>query len=238
VIPITSQPTCVIDVKDKDLFHDDKIGTFEVDLREVETQGRLKKWYPIFYKEKPAGEILVETIYTGDSTVGVSQGIVNPTTTVIPTTGFVGGVAPTTGMVMGQPTIVDQSVGTSYVVNQGITTTSVIGGSNFIGGAPIMGTGLIGGAPIMGGDIPMSGIYGNSLQGDNVLPIVGGAFPATHSGIMAPSTGGSDLYAQEALLRGVDPLNVQSINRFNANQGLGYSGNIAPGRFGGNPGPL
>jgi len=240
VIPITNQPTCMVDLKDKDLFHDDKIGTFEVDLREVETQGRLKKWYPLFYKEKPAGEILVEAIYAGDTTTGASQGLIN--STALPTNNFVGGIAPTTiqqettsTIIAGQPVMIDQTVGASYVVNEGITTSNFVSGTNYIGGAPL------GGIPMMGGDIPVSGIYGsqglNSLQGDNVLPVVGGSFPSTHSGIMNATHGNSDLYAQEALLRGVDPLNVQSINRHNANQGLGYSG-VAPNsqlgnRFGG-----
>ena len=131
-IPITNQPTCVVDLKDKDIIHDDKIGTFEVDLREVETQGRLKKWYPLFYKEKPAGEILIEAIYAGDSTAGISQGV--PSTN----TAIVSDVMPTTvkqetyvsNTIAGQPYLVDQTVGTSYVVNQVTNTTGIIGGNS------------------------------------------------------------------------------------------------------------
>jgi len=226
VIPITNQPTCVVDLKDKDILHDDKIGTFEVDLREVETQGRLKKWYPLFYKEKPAGEILIEAIYAGDSTAGINQGV--PSTT---NTALVGGSVIPTGIqqetfvsntVAGQPYIVDQTVGTSYVVNQGTTTTGIIGG-----GIP---TGII------GGGIPTGNIYGSQgmpLQGDSFLPVIGGSFPATHSGIINSGVTSSELYAQEALIRGVDPLNVSSATRFNQASGLG-SGLGYPASYPGN----
>jgi hypothetical protein len=57
------QPACVIELMDKDTFIDDSIGTFVVDLTEVQNYGTVSKWYPVFHKNKPAGQILFETSY-------------------------------------------------------------------------------------------------------------------------------------------------------------------------------
>jgi len=64
-LEIKDQTTCIVDVKDKDMLTDDKIGSFEIDLREIETKGQVKKWYPIFDKDKPMGEILLEAFCAG-----------------------------------------------------------------------------------------------------------------------------------------------------------------------------
>jgi len=219
IVPITGQPTLMVDLKDKDIFHDDKIGSFEVDLREVETQGRLKKWYPLFYKTKPAGEILMEAIFTGDTTANVNSGLMAgnlPTTTML-------GQAPVANTIVGQPVLVDQIVGESRVLGQNIQTTNVIGGGMPFG---------------YGANIPTGNIYGSqgltTQLGDNVLPVVGGHFPSTHSGLTNAGVSGPELYAQEALLRGVDPLNISQINRHNMERsGLGYPGTSPMNQLGG-----
>lgn len=60
-----------VDLKDKDMLVDDKLGTFELDLNEVASLGQVRKWYPIFSHNKPAGEILLETTFNGS---GLQQG--------------------------------------------------------------------------------------------------------------------------------------------------------------------
>jgi len=57
------QPACVVELMDKDTFIDDSIGTFVVDLTEVQNYGTVSKWYPVFHKNKPAGQILFEATY-------------------------------------------------------------------------------------------------------------------------------------------------------------------------------
>jgi len=52
---------------DKDtLTSDDMIGICEIDLHEVEDEGKVLKWYELHYKRKLAGEILIETTFTKD----------------------------------------------------------------------------------------------------------------------------------------------------------------------------
>jgi hypothetical protein len=64
---IDDQSSCIVQLKNhKTLASDDNIGSFEMDLNEVEKQGQVKKWYPLFHKEKTTGEILVEATFTED----------------------------------------------------------------------------------------------------------------------------------------------------------------------------
>jgi len=61
----TSDPVCVLELMDKDtLTSDDMIGICEIDLHEVEDEGKVLKWYELHYKRKLAGEILIETTFT------------------------------------------------------------------------------------------------------------------------------------------------------------------------------
>jgi hypothetical protein len=61
----TSEPAITLELMDKDtLTSDNIIGVCEIDLEEVEEEGRMAKWYELHYKRKLAGEILVETIFT------------------------------------------------------------------------------------------------------------------------------------------------------------------------------
>jgi len=51
---------------DKDRFsRDDNIGSFLVNLNELQQSGQSSRWYPLTYKNKPAGEILMETSFSG-----------------------------------------------------------------------------------------------------------------------------------------------------------------------------
>jgi len=55
---------CLIEIKDKGLLlHDSNIGSCEVDLKEIVSQGRVLKWYPLNFDNQPAGELLVEASY-------------------------------------------------------------------------------------------------------------------------------------------------------------------------------
>jgi hypothetical protein len=63
-VPATNEPSMVVDLMDKDkVLFDDNIGSFVIDLQEVQNRGQLSKWYPVYYRQKPAGEILLEAAY-------------------------------------------------------------------------------------------------------------------------------------------------------------------------------
>ena len=61
----TPDSNIVIQLMDKDtLTSDDLIGVCEIDLQEVDEEGKIAKWYELHYKKKLAGEILIETTFT------------------------------------------------------------------------------------------------------------------------------------------------------------------------------
>jgi hypothetical protein len=63
------EPSCLLKIKDKEWFKSDStLGLVEIDLREIESQGRLTKWYKLSYDNKPAGEILLDAVFARDST--------------------------------------------------------------------------------------------------------------------------------------------------------------------------
>jgi len=63
----TPDPTCILELMDKDTYtSDDMIGICEIDLQEVEEEGKVLKWYELHYKRKLAGEILIETSFVKD----------------------------------------------------------------------------------------------------------------------------------------------------------------------------
>jgi len=62
IVPAPEQSMMMVKVMDKDkITSDDHIGSFSLDLKEIESEGFVSKWYPLFYKNKAAGEILVES---------------------------------------------------------------------------------------------------------------------------------------------------------------------------------
>jgi len=65
-VDVKNESICTIEIKDKDMLIDEKLGTFEVDLGEIESQRKLRKWYPFFLKNEPAGEILLEAYCAGE----------------------------------------------------------------------------------------------------------------------------------------------------------------------------
>jgi len=69
----TKQQKMIVEVMDKDrITSDDQIGSFVVDLQEIKSMGQVNKWYPIFYKNKPAGQILMQSSYGDSSYMGQS----------------------------------------------------------------------------------------------------------------------------------------------------------------------
>jgi len=65
-IPYNNEPKIMVEVMDKDrITKDDHIGSFMIDVPELQAQGKSSKWYPLFYKNKPAGEILMEASMEG-----------------------------------------------------------------------------------------------------------------------------------------------------------------------------
>jgi len=68
-VPINTESICQVNVMDKDRFtKDDLVGSISVDLSTLQTKGHSSKWYPIYYHDKPAGELLLEAAFiSGDS---------------------------------------------------------------------------------------------------------------------------------------------------------------------------
>jgi len=64
-VPVNSNDAqVVVELMDKDkITHDDSIGSCVLDLHEVQACGQMSKWYPLTYKNKPAGEILMEAVF-------------------------------------------------------------------------------------------------------------------------------------------------------------------------------
>jgi hypothetical protein len=85
VLPLQNESTISVEVMDKDkITHDDAIGGCTIDLREIENRGHLSKWYPLTYKNKPAGEILLES-YFEPANLSYGQPNFVPTETVTTT---------------------------------------------------------------------------------------------------------------------------------------------------------
>jgi len=63
------EPKCLIEIKDKGtLMSDSDIGSCEIDLKEIEKQGQVLRWYTLQFNEKPAGEILLEATFKASPT--------------------------------------------------------------------------------------------------------------------------------------------------------------------------
>jgi len=242
-VPVTNQPICTVDIKDKDILLDDKIGTFEVDLREIESQGMTKKWYPIFHKDKPAGEILMEAVFTGSLAQGQSSNLgqqgLNQTNLTSGQQGLsaqsnlIGG-APYAGSALAGGAIVGSTLptGTAPVyANQGtmnsapLSTGLPVGQSSNLG-LPVSQSTLnhgpnhvlnashfIDGYPRL--DHKQQGIPHES-HGVTPHNLPTSGLPHTYGGIGGGSIIGqgfpsAEQYAQEALMRGIDPLNTQAL---------------------------
>jgi len=64
------EPDLEIEIKEKDwLLPDGTIGICRLNLREVESQKRVLKWFPVSYEHKPAGQILIEATYEADHSI-------------------------------------------------------------------------------------------------------------------------------------------------------------------------
>ncbi len=64
------EPSCILEVKNKNLIlSDNVIAGCRIPLKEVETSGRVTKWYPLSYNNHPAGQVLVEITYSADNVI-------------------------------------------------------------------------------------------------------------------------------------------------------------------------
>ena len=62
-----------VTVMDEDMVVDDLVGRVTVDLEEVRQKLKIMKWYTLEYKNKKAGEILLELDFNRISTVPPPQ---------------------------------------------------------------------------------------------------------------------------------------------------------------------
>jgi len=120
-VPFTNESRIMVELMDKDkITKDDHIGSFMIDLPELETQGQSSKWYPLFYKNKPAGEILLEASFQGQPGFGGQQaGFAGQQT------GFVGQQAGFAGQEAG---FIGQETG----FNQGLAREENFGQTGFV----------------------------------------------------------------------------------------------------------
>lgn len=91
-VPFTNESKIMVELMDKDkITKDDHIGSFMIDLQELEAQGQSSKWYPLFYKNKPAGEILLEAAVQGQTGFQGQQGLIGQQQGFVgQETGFIG----------------------------------------------------------------------------------------------------------------------------------------------------
>jgi hypothetical protein len=62
--PVNNESILNVHVMDKDRFtQDDQIGSVSVDLSALQTKGQSSKWYPLYYNNEPAGELLLEASF-------------------------------------------------------------------------------------------------------------------------------------------------------------------------------
>jgi len=71
-LTVIDQPTCKVEVKAEGV---PALGSFEVNLDEIESKGCIKKWYHLENKDLFGGEVLMEAIYTSDPNVTKSHPI-------------------------------------------------------------------------------------------------------------------------------------------------------------------
>jgi len=73
----TSQSKVILEILSKEkLSNDDLVGASLIDLKEIEARRELNKWYGLFYKGKPAGEIYLHAAFYTEkpSNANISQG--------------------------------------------------------------------------------------------------------------------------------------------------------------------
>jgi len=64
-VPFQNESTMILELMDKDrITKDDIIGGCSINITELQSGG--SRWYPLFYKNKPAGEILLEASFEGE----------------------------------------------------------------------------------------------------------------------------------------------------------------------------
>jgi len=200
-IPASSQTLCLVEVKDKDLIKDDKMGSCEIDLRQIQNQGVTKQWYPLHHRGKPAGELLLEATFTPDN-AHLGMPVKNP---------------------MGMQPGIQQGVqpGMQQGMQMGVQQGMPIG-KNFTGGIPCSNgtqktqvitketkeTTVINGVPsstysnVTYTNQPHGACLDAGLNRNTGYNCTQTAYPANN---MNPS----NQYAQEALSRGVNPLGTQ-----------------------------
>jgi len=75
-VPFANEAKILVELMDKDrITKDDHIGSFMIDVPELQAQGQSSKWYPLFYKNKPAGEILMEASIQGEGLIGQTHNL-------------------------------------------------------------------------------------------------------------------------------------------------------------------
>jgi len=57
---VGNEPYCYLEVKDKRLLKDKMLGVCAIDLDELNTEGKYQRWYELYNKQSPVGEILIE----------------------------------------------------------------------------------------------------------------------------------------------------------------------------------
>jgi len=59
--PVHDEKYCFIEIKNNQIAAHEVIGVSEIDIKEVNKEGKMTKWYDVYFKKKHAGKILIET---------------------------------------------------------------------------------------------------------------------------------------------------------------------------------
>jgi len=78
-VPFPSESKIQVEVMDKDMItKDDQIGSFEIDVSELRAKGKTGEWYPLFYKNKSAGKLLLEASFQDEESTEKDPNLVQP----------------------------------------------------------------------------------------------------------------------------------------------------------------
>jgi len=212
-LPAPDEPSMVVDLLDKDkLLFDDTIGSFVIDLQEVQSKGQLSKWYPVYWRQKPAGEILLEAAYQPD--YNQQSGFVQE---------------PVMTKVVQEPIIVEKVVQEEVIQPQKVDGPIIEGISQIHHGG--QGYGLVRKhGPILG-----EGVQGSTLQQSTVYhqgpyPISSGLQQgALYQGELNQGGLNQGNFGQGGLNQG--KFNQEGFNQGNFGQGGLNQGNLNQGNF-------
>jgi len=183
-LPFHNEPTAILELRYRDrLTVDDTLGTCLIDLNEIRQVGKVNKWYPIFYRNTPSGEVLIEATYEPlqSNIISqpvipqqnlVSQPVIEKVTQVTTTETVIAPTTTSTTYVQGQGSAPIQSAFPSHLPGGSWSANSFsshpLGTTELVSGVGYTGQGLLQQGQGGQGFVPGHGGPGLLLQGQEL----------------------------------------------------------------------